>query len=79
MILVFGGAYQGKLEYVKENFNIETVCDCSDGSEPDFSADVIYGIEGFVMKCAEKNATVDSDYQEAVPEALMAGNIAYPT
>ena len=65
MILVFGGAYQGKLDYVKENFNIETVCDCSDGSEPDFGADVIYGIEGFVMKCAEQNATGEGDYQEA--------------
>ena len=65
MILVFGGAYQGKLEYVKENFNIETVCDCSDGREPDFSADVIYGIEGFVMKCAQQNATGEGDYQEA--------------
>lgn len=75
MILVFGGAYQGKLDYVKENFDIETVCDCTDGSEPDFSADVIYGIEGFVMKCARQNAESEDqadradaaqpDYQEA--------------
>ena len=65
MILVFGGAYQGKLDYVRENFDIETVCDCTDGSEPDFSADVIYGIEGFVMKCAEQNAADGGDYQEA--------------
>ena len=52
MILIFGGAYQGKLEYAKKNFDIETVCDCSDGTEPDFAADAIYGIQGFVKQCA---------------------------
>lgn len=30
MILIFGGAYQGKLEYAKDNFKIETVFDCRD-------------------------------------------------
>lgn len=53
MILIFGGAYQGKLEYARENHRFETVCDCSQGKEPDFHADVIYGIEGFVMECAK--------------------------
>ena len=45
MILIFGGAYQGKLDYAKKNFDIKTVCDCSDGAVPDFAADAIYGIE----------------------------------
>lgn len=52
MILIFGGAYQGKLDYAKKNFDIETVCDCSDGAAPDFAADAIYGIDGFVKRCA---------------------------
>lgn len=52
MILIFGGAYQGKLDYAKKNFDIKTVCDCSDGTVPDFAADAIYGIEGFVKRCA---------------------------
>lgn len=52
MILIFGGAYQGKLDYAKKNFDIKTVCDCSDGATPDFAADAIYGIEGFVKRCA---------------------------
>ena len=47
MILIFGGAYQGKLDYAQKNFDIKTVCDCSDGAAPDFAADAIYGIEGF--------------------------------
>ena len=50
MILIFGGAYQGKLAYAKKNFDIKTVCDCSDGAVPDFAADAIYGIEGFVKR-----------------------------
>ena len=29
---------------------ILTVCDCSDGAVPDFAADAIYGIEGFVKR-----------------------------
>ena len=52
MILIFGGAYQGKLDYAKKNFDIKTVCDCSDGAAPDFAADAIYGLEGFVKRCA---------------------------
>lgn len=28
MILIFGGAYQGKLDYAKEHFEIEEVRDC---------------------------------------------------
>lgn len=50
MILIFGGAYQGKLAYAKKNFDIKTVCDCSDGAVPDFAADAIYGIDGFVKR-----------------------------
>ena len=52
MILIFGGAYQGKLDYAKKNFDIKTVVDCSDGTAPDFAADAIYGIDGFVKRCA---------------------------
>lgn len=54
MILIFGGAYQGKLDYAKANFDIEKICDCSQGNPPDFTADCIYGIEGFVMECARR-------------------------
>lgn len=54
MIFIFGGAYQGKLDYALENFDIETVCDCSDGSAPDFAKDAIYGLECFVKECARE-------------------------
>ena len=55
MILIFGGAYQGKLEYAQENFNIKTVSDCSGGEAPNFAKDAIYGIEGFVVECVRNN------------------------
>lgn len=61
MILVFGGAYQGKLEYAEKKFNINTVCDCSGGGRPDFSAEVVAGIEGFVMECV-KGGIEAADY-----------------
>ncbi|MBQ8236662.1 MAG: bifunctional adenosylcobinamide kinase/adenosylcobinamide-phosphate guanylyltransferase [Oscillospiraceae bacterium] len=48
MILIIGGAYQGKLDYVKSAFQIcdEDVCTCTRG-EIDFSRRCIYCIEEF--------------------------------
>ena len=54
MNLVFGGAYQGKTEYAKRTWNVETVCDVSDGSVPDFTKSMITGLEGFVLECVKK-------------------------
>lgn len=56
MVLIFGGAFQGKLDYARENFPISTVCDCSDGKTPDFTKDAIYGIEKFVLRCAREGS-----------------------
>ena len=42
MILIIGGAYQGKLEYVSENYPGKSVFQCdAENTEIDFSADVI--------------------------------------
>lgn len=60
MILVFGGAYQGKLDYVRESLCEGIEWDCNEGA-PDFNADVIYGIENFVMRCVE-NGVEAADY-----------------
>ena len=48
MILVIGGAYQGKLDFVKENFGITDadVHICT-GETIDFSKRCVYGIEEF--------------------------------
>lgn len=63
MILVFGGAYQGKTDYAKSKFDIKKVSDCSGGCEPDFSTECITGIEGFVFECA-KNGIEAKDFFE---------------
>ena len=48
MVLIIGGAYQGKLDFVKETFGITDadVCTCGD-SEIDFSKRCICRIEEF--------------------------------
>ena len=48
MVLVFGGAYNGKKDFIKEKFNIneEDIFYCSDG-EIDFSKKVICGLHKF--------------------------------
>ena len=52
MILIIGGAYQGKLEFAKETFGItdSQICLCG-REELDFSRPCIAGLEEFV-RCA---------------------------
>ena len=49
MILIIGGAYQGKLDYAREQFglNDEDIFSCGEG-DIDFSKRCIYGIEEYV-------------------------------
>lgn len=56
MILVFGGAYNGKKDFIKEKFNIneEDIFYCSDG-EIDFSKKVIFGLHKFTYNNTLKN------------------------
>ena len=44
MVLIIGGAYQGKLEFAKETLGITDVYTCND-DEIDFSKDCIYHFE----------------------------------
>lgn len=53
MVLIIGGAYQGKLDFARGNFDIKSVSDCSGGESPSFDTDAIYGIDGFVMECVK--------------------------
>lgn len=56
MILVFGGAYNGKKDFIKEKFNIneQDIFYCSDG-EIDFSKKVICGLHKFTYNNTLKN------------------------
>ena len=61
MIIIFGGAYQGKLEYAVEAYGIkeEDIFDCkciaeatsAEAIKIDFSKKVIYHLEQFVFAC----------------------------
>ena len=50
MILVIGGAYQGKLEYVLKKHPDKTVLQCdAENPKPDFSADIINSLHLLVL------------------------------
>ena len=53
MILVFGGAYQGKLDYALDKFGAaaDDVYRCSRDGQLDLDKTVIYGLEEFVYWC----------------------------
>lgn len=55
MNLIFGGAYQGKLEYAKRQFTIDSVFTCSSQkAELDFAADAIDHLEDFALACVRQ-------------------------
>lgn len=49
MILIIGGAYQGKLDFAKDTFGVTDVYTCA-GAEIDFSRKCIYKIEEFTAR-----------------------------
>ena len=68
MILVFGGAYQGKLGYAREKFKADKIYDCrkaaQEGALPDFDADVICGLDAFVAQCERKGVEASDWFRE---------------
>ena len=77
MVFIFGGAYQGKLDYAKAHYDIHTVCDCSDGHEPDLTCDAICGISGFVMECVRTGGDARDFFAEHEEE--LAGKVLIGT
>lgn len=55
MILIIGGAYQGKLDYAKSAFalNPEDIFTCT-GTEIDFSRRCIHALEEFCYACIQE-------------------------
>ena len=56
MILIIGGAYQGKLDYAKASFALasEDIFTCT-GTEIDFSRRCVNGLEEFCYACIGQN------------------------
>lgn len=87
MIVIFGGAYQGKLEYAKENFNIsdEEVfvfgedCD-STAIDNAMSKKVIYGLENFTFACVkaglEAREVLASRREELADKIIICADIS---
>ena len=71
MILIIGGAYQGKLDFAKENFGIadNDVYTCCEG-EIDFSKRCIYKIEEFTAKCEDPAAYFEA-HREAWQDSIL--------
>lgn len=72
MHLIFGGAYQGKLDYARERYQLEDqdifTCsagdgECSSAPEIDFTRKAVNRLEEFVM-CCVRCGTEAKDYLE---------------
>lgn len=52
MILIVGGAYQGKRAFAMERFTLapEDICDCAE-TAPDFSKPALCHLEQYVLRC----------------------------
>ena len=70
MILIIGGAYQGKLDFAKEALGVteDNVHTCDSG-EIDFSKGCIYGIEAFTREHTDPVAYFEAhreDWQDSI-------------
>ena len=56
MVLIIGGAWQGKLEFAKREFHLKDsdICTCS-GAEIDFSKPCVNALEEFCYACIQKD------------------------
>lgn len=52
MVLIIGGAYQGKLDYAMKNYGItsDDVFDCEQKNSIDFSKSTIYSIDKLILQ-----------------------------
>ena len=63
MVLIIGGAYQGKLDFAKDTFGITDVYTCT-GAEIDFSKSCICKIEEFTACHSDPVAYFESHREE---------------
>ena len=76
MILIIGGAYQGKLDFAKENFNIaDADVHICDAGEIDFSKRCIYKIEEFTARHNDPIGYFESHREEWQDSVLILQDI----
>lgn len=66
MIIVFGGAFQGKTEFAKNKFNLSDsdVCDCAKSADIDFEKKIIAHIEKFILRLIQNEESVFDYFEE---------------
>ena len=70
MILIYAGAYQGKLDFARKSFGIkdEDICYCnSDMESIDFGKKVIYGLEKFIYGYEKRAQSADEYIRAQLP------------
>lgn len=70
MILIYAGAYQGKLDFARKSFGIkdEDICYCnSDMGSIDFGKKVIYGLEKFIYGYEKRGQSADEYIKAQLP------------
>ncbi|MCL1802204.1 MAG: bifunctional adenosylcobinamide kinase/adenosylcobinamide-phosphate guanylyltransferase [Eubacteriaceae bacterium] len=63
MVLIFGGAYQGKTAFAQRAFGLspEEIYTCSENEQPSFSYKAIDSFHEFIFECA-KSGTDPSEF-----------------
>lgn len=69
MILIFGGAYQGKLEYASMRYGLrpEDVCECAENSPPEISKRAFHHFERWVLGCIREEKDAAQELQVLLP------------
>ena len=75
MILIIGGAYQGKLDFAKENFGVSEIFTCN-GPEIDFSSKCIYKIEVFTASHPDPVAYFEAHKDDWKDSVLILDDIS---
>ena len=79
MVLIFGGSYQGKLDFAKENFEVsdEDIFVCTQENEIDWSKKVIYNADqAFLRHVREGKESRDvlAEHLDELKESIIIVN-----
>ena len=66
MVLIIGGAYQGKLEFAREKYGFkeEDIFVCTEDTEISFDKPCVAGLEEFVMYCIKNDLSARDIFEE---------------
>ena len=68
MILIFGGAYQGKLDYVLERFKLteNDIYKCDEADGPPENKKIIYEIDKWILELIQADMNVEGEVQKFI-------------